>query len=65
MMAVQTTANLVQDTLMILPADHTHRKHQIHIHGKQPLIDPSIRRKSLFKTHSQTLPQNWMMTLIL
>ena len=30
-----------------------------------PPIDPSIRRRSLFRTHSQTLSQNEMMNLIL
>ena len=60
-----TKANLVWDTLIILPTDHTHERHCSCIHEKQPLIHLSIRRRSLFRTHNWTLPQNETMTLIL
>ena len=54
---LQTKASLVWDTLIILPTDHIKRRHHSHIHR--------IRIRSLFRTHSQTSPQNQMMTLIL
>ena len=50
-----TEANQVQDTL-ILPTDCICGRHWSHIHGKQPLIDLSFRRRSLFRTHNWTFP---------
>ena len=60
-----TATSLAQGTLMILPANCIHGRNESHIHGQQSPIDPSIRRKSLFRSHSQILSQNEMMTLIL
>ena len=56
----QTAANLVQGTLLIPPTYCMHGRHQGNINRQQPPIDPSPRRRSLFRTYSWNLPQNWM-----
>ena len=57
-----TEANLVWDPLIICPTDHTHRRHQSHIHKQQSLVDLTARRRLPFRTHNWTLPQNHIMT---
>ena len=42
---LQAKVNLVWDTLIILPADCTHGRHQSHNHKQQPIIDLTIKKK--------------------
>ena len=58
-------ANLVPDTLSILPTDHKQAKHQKCTHKQQPLINLTTRRRSPFRIHKWTPHGNQIMTLIL
>ena len=54
-----TIASLAQGTPVILPINHIWGGHWSHICKQQSPIDPRIRRWSLFRAYSQTLPQHW------
>ena len=60
-----TKVDLLWDTVPILPADHSHQRHQNCIHKPQLLNNLTTRRRSPFRIYSQTLPQNKIMTLML
>ena len=60
-----TTAGPAQGTLMILPADHIHGRHQSHIHRQQFPHRPQHQKKVTIQDLHWTLPLNWVMTQML